>query len=63
MKLSVIVNKIKTNEDCGMGNCASSLIQGIHIIIMMEKILICNRIVHWDIGGYSPSDIDVICSF
>ena len=46
----------------GMGNCASSLIQGIHYYKGKQpKDAI--GLMHWDIGGYSPSDIDVVAAF
>jgi len=46
----------------GIGNCASSLLQGIEY---------CRRkgsrdaigLMHWDIGGYSPCDIEVVAAF
>ncbi len=46
----------------GVGNCASSLIQGIHYY--QDK----NRdnaigLMHWDIGGYVPGDIEVVAAF
>ena len=46
----------------GVGNCASSLIQGIHYYKGKDpKDAI--GLMHWDIGGYSPSDIDVVAAF
>ena len=46
----------------GIGNCASSLIQGVYYY--------CNRnpddaigLMHWEIGGYQPSDIEVVAAF
>ncbi len=46
----------------GVGNCASSLIQGIHYYKGKHpKDAI--GLMHWDIGGYSPSDIDVVAAF
>ena len=46
----------------GVGNCASSLVQGIHYY--REK----NResaigLMHWDIGGFRPGDIQVVAAF
>ena len=46
----------------GIGNCASSLIQGIHYY--KDK----NRedsigLMHWTIGGYAPSDIEIVAAF
>ncbi len=46
----------------GVGNCASSLIQGIHYY--KDK---CPEdavgLMHWQIGGYTPSDIEVVAAF
>ncbi|MCH7989709.1 MAG: inositol-3-phosphate synthase, partial [Planctomycetes bacterium] len=46
----------------GVGNCASSLIQGIQYYKdeCAEEAI---GLMHWDIGGYSPSDIDVVAAF
>lgn len=46
----------------GMGNCASSLIQGIHYY-KNSDIESVNGLIHWDIGGYLPSDIDIVAAF
>ncbi len=46
----------------GIGNCASSLIQGIEYYKdgnSKESI----GLMHWDIGDYSPSDIEVVAAF
>jgi myo-inositol-1-phosphate synthase len=46
----------------GIGNCASSLIQGITFYrdkTADEAI----GLMHWDIGGYRPSDIEVVAAF
>ena len=46
----------------GIGNCASSLIQGIEYYKnkdAKESI----GLMHWDIGGYKPSDIEVVAAF
>ena len=46
----------------GIGNCASSLIQGIEYYRKKSpKDLI--GLMHWDLGGYRPSDIEVVCAF
>jgi myo-inositol-1-phosphate synthase len=46
----------------GIGNCASSLIQGIEYYKHKEpKDAI--GLMHWDIGGYSPCDIEVVAAF
>ena len=46
----------------GVGNCASSLIQGIQYYEGMrpEEAI---GLMHWEIGGYSPSDIEVVAAF
>ena len=46
----------------GIGNCASSLIQGIHYYKDKnpEEAI---GLMHWNIGGYTPSDIEVVAAF
>jgi len=46
----------------GVGNCASSLVQGLHYYrdkTPDEAV----GLMHWDIGGYTPEKIDVVCAF
>jgi len=46
----------------GLGNCASSFIQGIHYYRdrnPQEAI----GLMHWEIGGYGPGDIQVVAAF
>jgi myo-inositol-1-phosphate synthase len=46
----------------GVGNCASSLIQGIHYYrgkTSQQAI----GLMHWEIGGYKPGDIEVVAAF
>ncbi|WP_300609147.1 inositol-3-phosphate synthase [Methanohalophilus sp.] len=46
----------------GIGNCASSLIQGMEYYKdKTENDSI--GLMHWDIGGYKPSDIEVVAAF
>lgn len=46
----------------GIGNCASSLIQGIHYYqCKNEQDAI--GVMRWDIGGYEPGDIEVVAAF
>ncbi len=46
----------------GVGNCVSSLLQGIEYYShKTEKDAI--GLMHWAIGGYTPSDITVACAF
>lgn len=46
----------------GVGNCASSLLQGIEYYKSKtpEEAI---GLMHWEIGGYSPSDIEVVAAF
>lgn len=46
----------------GIGNCASSLIQGVYYYRdkSPEDAI---GLMHWDIGGYRPSDIEVVAAF
>ena len=46
----------------GVGNCASSLIQGIHYYQDKDPQDAIG-LMHWEIGGYSPSDIEVVSAF
>ncbi len=46
----------------GIGNCASSLIQGIYYY-QDKKPEEAIGLMHWDIGGYKPSDIEVVAAF
>jgi myo-inositol-1-phosphate synthase len=46
----------------GMGNCASALIQGIHYY-RTKKHEDAIGLMHWDLGGYRPGDIDVVAAF
>lgn len=46
----------------GVGNCASSLIQGIHYY-RSEKADDAIGLMHWEIGGYRPFDIEVVAAF
>jgi len=49
----------------GIGNCASSLIQGIYFYTP-EKVgdsKVVPGLMHWEVGGYRPCDIDVVAAF
>ncbi|MCF6196011.1 MAG: inositol-3-phosphate synthase [Emcibacter sp.] len=49
----------------GIGNCASSLIQGIYYYTP-ERVGDAKRVpglMHWEVGGYRPCDIDVVAAF
>ncbi len=46
----------------GVGNCASSLVQGVHYYREQgENDAI--GLMHWDLGGYLPSDVEVVAAF
>lgn len=55
------MNKIKV-AIAGVGNCASSLIQGIHYY-KDKKPGDATGLMHWEIGGYRPGDIEVVTAF
>ncbi len=49
----------------GVGNCASSLIQGIYFYTE-ERVGDSKRVpglMHWEVGGYRPCDIEVVAAF
>ncbi len=46
----------------GVGNCASSLLQGIEFYRAREREAAVG-LMHEDIGGYRPGDIEVVCAF
>ena len=46
----------------GVGNCASSLIQGINYY-REKNNEDATGLMHWDIGGYKPFDIEVVAAF
>lgn len=46
----------------GVGNCASSLIQGIHYYRDKAREDAVG-LMHWEIGGFKPGDIDVVAAF
>ena len=45
----------------GVGNCASSLVQGFYYY-MDKTPEDAIGIMHWEIGGYKPSDIQVVAA-
>ncbi len=47
----------------GVGNCASSLIQGIYYYTPERCREGVNGLMHLEVGGYRPSDIDVVAAF
>jgi len=46
----------------GVGNCASSLVQGIEYYRHYEGE-IPEGLMHWEMGGYRPGDIEVVAAF
>lgn len=46
----------------GLGNCASSLLQGIEYY-KSKNAKDATGLMHWDIGGYRPYDIEVVAAF
>jgi myo-inositol-1-phosphate synthase len=58
---AVEMGKIKI-AIAGLGNCASSLIQGIYYYRDRGPINAIG-LMHWDIGGYAPGDIEVVAAF
>lgn len=46
----------------GLGNCASSLIQGIYYY-RKKKPEDAIGLMHWNIGGYKPGDIEIVAAF
>ena len=55
------MNKIRI-AIAGIGNCASSLIQGIEYYKTKDSSEAIG-LMHWDIGGYRPYDIEVVAGF
>jgi len=46
----------------GLGNCASSLLQGIEYYRGKDEADSVG-LMHWDIGGYKPFDIEIVAAF
>src|SRR5213593_1179996 len=49
----------------GVGNCASSLLQGIEFYRAADEKTADGYVglMHYDVCGYRPSDIEVVCAF
>ncbi len=47
----------------GVGNCASSLIQGIYYYQNEENLKNAIGLMHQEMGGYKPGDIEVVVAF
>ena len=63
------MNKLETNSSkkikiaiIGVGNCASSLVQGIYYYRSRTPEDSVG-LMHWDIGGFAPGDIEVAAAF
>lgn len=46
----------------GVGNCASSLVQGIHYY-RGERLADAVGLMHREVGGYLPSDLEIVAAF
>ena len=46
----------------GVGNCASSLVQGIHYYRDKQSDEAIG-LMHWDVGGYKPFNVEVVAAF
>ncbi len=44
----------------GVGNCASSLVQGVEYYRIFQKSL---GLMHYELGGYTPGDIEFVAAF
>ena len=55
------MKKIKVTV-VGVGNCASSLIQGIEYYSRKENSEAIG-LMHWDLGGYTPGDIEIVAAY
>jgi len=58
---NAIMDKIKI-AIAGVGNCASSLVQGLHYY-KDKNPKDAIGLMHWEIGGYTPGDIEVVAAF
>jgi myo-inositol-1-phosphate synthase len=47
----------------GLGNCASALLQGIEYYRKANTEPEAIGLMNWELGGYQPSDIQVVCAF
>ena len=45
----------------GVGNCASSLVQGVSFYRAANDNLA--GVMHWDLGGYEPSDVEFVLAY
>lgn len=61
LKKEIQVEKIKV-AIVGVGNCAGALVQGIHYYRGRGTDGAAG-LMHWDLGGYTPEDIEVVAAF
>ena len=47
----------------GVGNCASSLVQGIYYYRDPQRLQAGTGLMHPDLGGYYPADIEIVAAF
>src|SRR5690349_4742161 len=47
----------------GVGNCASSLVQGVHFYRDAHADAFVPGLMHVDLGGYRPGDIEFTAAF
>ena len=47
----------------GVGNCAASLLQGIEYYRQKENTDYHHGLLHYDLGGYTPEDIEIVAAF
>jgi len=47
----------------GIGNCASSLLQGLEYYRQLGEHTKPVGLMHFDLGGYRPTDVEVACAF
>ncbi len=47
----------------GVGNCASSLLQGLEYYRHLGEQTRPVGLMHYDLGGYRPNDLEVVCAF
>ncbi|HYB99507.1 MAG TPA: inositol-3-phosphate synthase [Candidatus Limnocylindrales bacterium] len=47
----------------GVGNCASSLVQGIHYYSDDQRLEEAVGLMHREIGGYRPGDVEVVAAY
>jgi len=59
--INIHMKKIKI-AIIGIGNCSSSLVQGIEYY-KNKNAKDAIGLMHWDIGGYMPGDIEVVAAF